>query len=210
MSESNEQRLHALAREVAAHLGFEWAYAAGQAESHLACFDGPDGSTMVLHFDGYGSKQRLAVRGRYPQSVQTRHGYVSFHPRDDAPHVTFSLTRLPHHVAKDILRRFVPAYLAAYEKAVAQRQRCLQVQTNEREGNRRLAEALGLTAANDGSVRFYRSPLDPGNGPTVFGHLETSLYGGAPNVKMELHGIPFETALEIAALLAPLTKRGER
>jgi len=207
MSENNARQLHALAREVAAHLGFEWAYQAQQAVTHLAYLSGPNGSTMVLSFDRpYGTARRLEVSGRYPDSVQTHHGHVSFYPHGGAPRITLSSSRSARDVARDVARRFVAAYLAAYEKSVVQRERCLAEMAQEQACNGRLAAALGLKGSESG-VSFYRSTY-PDPGPSTFGSLETSLYGGSPNVKMELHGVPFETALAIAALLAPLT-RGE-
>jgi hypothetical protein len=77
---------------------------------------GPDGVKLCLSYDS--RKQRLRVGGDYPRQDGKLFPYSG---KDQPDSITLNPQREPAGIAKDILRRFIPAYLEAFRKGVEQK-----------------------------------------------------------------------------------------
>ena len=199
----NKPSLQELGRSVAQNMGFEWHYIPPQDEDYgrnRAEIGGPGGCSVVITGDGYNWEQsdRVEVYGTWPKSLDRRDGNrVDFMPyRDNRPdNITCAISRGSVSIARDILRRYVPAYLPAYEKQVEYRQEYLQKEAAVNAAYEELAEAMGEPPSNNGSHRLRYSDDQP------FGDITISAYKGI-SARFDIHNVPMDKALQIARILA--------
>jgi hypothetical protein len=103
------------ARLIACNLeGWTWEEPKNEADrNYRQLLAGPDGARLQLRCDKYSG--RIAVHGEYPREGGTIYPW-SDKERPNA--ITVSAQREPLAIAKDIERRYLPAYLAAYRKGM--------------------------------------------------------------------------------------------
>jgi hypothetical protein len=100
-----------LAQQIASHLdGWTWDEPNNEHMDDWQVLAGPDGAKLHLHFDKYGG--RMAIHGEYPRSGGT---IYPWRDKDRPNDITVSSQREPR---RDIQRRFLQAYLAAYRKGL--------------------------------------------------------------------------------------------
>jgi hypothetical protein len=123
----------------------------------------PDGLTFDLHLNGYES--RVAVRGNWPRDG----GEQCVTPREairydtEAAKIQVGAERDPAAAAKDIARRFLPAYREQYAACLARVEQRNAYQNKVTANTRRLADVLGLDGSDKNSVRIAdgRGELHP-------------------------------------------------
>jgi hypothetical protein len=101
-----------LAQQFASHLeSWTWEEPKNEDMDDWQVLAGPDGAKLHLRFDKYGG--RIAILGEYPRSGGT---IYPWRDKDRPNDITVSAQREPRVIARDIERRFLQAYLAAYRK----------------------------------------------------------------------------------------------
>ena len=75
-----------------------------------------DGAELTLSNGSYDIQNRFAIRGSYP----TMRGYGVYRPKSAPSRITCAETRTAAAIAGDISRRYLPAYLVAWQEAVAE------------------------------------------------------------------------------------------
>ena len=204
------RRFDALGRSLAAAFnadgveGGGWTHEAGHAGFGSVTLRHPRGLRLwVWHLHGNrkgAAGRRLTVEGAYP------HGYDGPTPQS----ITVSMDREPVPMARDIVRRLLPNYLATIDHAleqarVAQRERQARIVMN-----RRLEQTLpALALHQDASAhqapdrkssywyggRFCLSPSAARASGTV------RLNDDASHMDVNLTDVPADVALQILALL---------
>ena len=138
-------------------------------------------SELGIHF--YPERGRLHLSGRYPGWGSGWRHYTD----TDEPRITVSADREPEAVAKDIARRFWPAYLAEHELAREQYARHVAY-TRRREAYRQL-----LAQAGQGQILpHFESEVDGPHWRAIVGR----------RVELRLTDIDIETACEVVRLVA--------
>jgi hypothetical protein len=104
-----------LAKKIAGHLeGWTWEEPKNEGvDDSWQVLAGPDGAKLNLRYDKY--RCRIAIHGGYPKSGGT---IYPWHDKDRPNDITVSAQREPLAIAKDIERRYLQAYLAAYCKGL--------------------------------------------------------------------------------------------
>lgn len=145
----------ALARNVAAELGEGWA---GREWYHAygALIDGPDGESLYLRIDTYGTNRRVRISGSYEEFRDiTRYGAGD-------PEITVAPNKAPRLIARDIARRLLPDYRETLETLRYRKARHDAAEMRERAVMGRLGEILpdyqggrfGRHGQVNGTVRY--------------------------------------------------------
>lgn len=105
--------IQSIAKQVAQQLGWQYQQPKDTTDTWQikawAYLSGPDNARLCLHVDTW--KKRISVSGDYA-------GGMMAHAKDRPDTVTVSAERCPNAIAKDIQRRYLPAYLEAYARSV--------------------------------------------------------------------------------------------
>jgi hypothetical protein len=183
--------------------GGGWTHEAGHACYGTVALRHPRGLGFTLVHEGRYRKgaagRRLSVRGIYPQDSNVR--------KPDP--ITVSMDRDPTAMARDIVRRWLPDYLATIDQALEMARTAERQRAARRAMNRRMEQVLpGLRNPH---VSDYEAP-----------HRETSWWSGAEwaskeaparasgevrlssdarTANLKLTGVPAELVLDILALL---------
>jgi len=155
-----------------------------------------DGVSFFLELVG----SRIEARGIYPRGVT---GYVFSPYGERAPHCTVAARRNPASIAREIDRRFMPAFLAAHRKAVA------DVEEQRLSLERARAVAEQIAEASGGTLyRFDRRLEEQWSVHVPDGVIRVrSSSPEQPDIRFELHGAPSALAFRVAAALRPSRKR---
>lgn len=78
---------------------------------------GADGERLDLSIDAYGQRGRIGVSVGWPQLPDGTTWYPSKYRDEASPSITVSADKLPLVIARDIVRRVLPAYRALLGKA---------------------------------------------------------------------------------------------
>ncbi|WP_372412637.1 hypothetical protein [Streptomyces luteireticuli] len=201
----------ALGRAVAAAFneggveGGGWVHQAGDACYGSVTLSHPRGLGLHIwhenkHRKG-GAGRRLTVKGTYP------HG-SSVHRAD---HITVSLDREPRAMARDIVRRFLPGYLATIDQAIAAAQEAERHRQARAAVNRRIEQILprvcgigGVKPHQDpGRTQSYWSRPGVATGQaSVLASGSTTLATSACSMDLKLTDVPTEVALQILELIS--------
>jgi len=131
----NTEQFHELARQVAAHLG--WNFDEDTADWYVR-LKHPQMAGMALQLKQRNG--RLVISGVYINDLT--HGY--FGPSHDSePRITVSATREAASIAQDIERRLLPQYCSEYEKYRLRFEEARQDLAERQDALRQLAAALG-------------------------------------------------------------------
>jgi hypothetical protein len=148
----------------------------------------PDGAAIYFYTDGPWLKAvRVRISGSYPESTD---GQVFWPHNSDRPRISCAISRGPEAIAKDVARRFIPAYTKEYEKqlqAVARHERNLETETCIMDT---LAALLQTTVYNPSG----RDPAISYNGHKITAHGD--------RVYFRTSGVDFDKAQAIAKILA--------
>lgn len=200
MSERVTVDVPALAREVAAALadGWEVKPADGDTVAYASLRRASDGAEFYMHHDSY--RGRLTIGPSWPRDPRTRD---TFEPYVYAPNARGGSDRIrvesigvgpsrpPAAIAREIARRFLPAYLPQYAEAVRLQQASETANTGAAALVRELAAILSEPARDTHDGRGFRIYRD---GAT----FEVSRHG---SVKIEVNS-DADLARAIARLLA--------
>ncbi|MFJ3366416.1 hypothetical protein [Streptomyces anthocyanicus] len=193
----------AAALNTAAVEGGGWTHEAGHASYGTVELRHPRGLGFSLVHEGRYRKgaagRRLSVRGIYPRDTNVRR----------AEPVTVSMDREPAAMVRDIVRRWLPAYLATIDQALEMARVAERERAARRAMNRRMEQVLpGL---HNPHVSAYEAP-----------HRDVSWWSGAKwsrkeaparasgkvrlssdarTANLELTGVPAELVLDILALI---------
>lgn len=145
--------------------------------------------------------RRLKVEGCYSTEY---HGW-----RADS--ITVSMDRPAPAIARDIVRRFLPGYLATVDASIQAARKAEEERQARRRFNRRLADAIpGLhamggydPAREPDRTRSYWSSPEYDNTSTALagGHITVASDGSSANITLD--GVPQELALRVLALIHP-------
>ncbi|MFJ3182587.1 hypothetical protein ACIPJN_29930 [Streptomyces sp. NPDC086796] len=145
--------------------------------------------------------RRLKVEGRYSSEY---HGW-----RADS--ITVSMDRPAPAIARDIVRRFLPGYLATVDASIQAARKAEEERRARRRLNRRLADMIpGLRARGgydpaqepDRTRSYWSSPVyDETSTALVGGHIALASDGQTANIALD--AVPQELALRILALVHP-------
>ncbi|WP_432041075.1 hypothetical protein [Streptomyces chartreusis] len=193
----------AAALNTAAVEGGGWTHEAGHACYGTVRLCHPRGLGFTLIHEGSYRKgaagRRLSVRGTYPRDSSVR----------QAEPITVSMDRDPTAMIRDIVRRWLPAYLATIDQALESARTAERHRAARRAMNRRMEQVLpGL---HNPHVSDHEAP-----------HRDTSWWSGAQwspkaaparasgkvrlssdarTANLELTGVPAELVLDILALI---------
>lgn len=206
--------LRDLGRRIAGALGKGWELLPGGegeremtgAQLWYVHLRAPGGEEIGVRLDRY--KARLEVRPSFPR--RTDGGYSDWGPssydqENPRPAMGVDALKDPAKIAADIKRRFLPAYLEQYQKALARK-----AETETAQGKRlELAEKLVKALAPMGELSRSRNNNDTQD--ASFNRL-SPLYGeltashDADTVDIKVTSVPAAVALKIAALLSKVER----
>jgi hypothetical protein len=159
-------------------------------QDSLQVLVGPDGAKLDLHYDKRHS--RLSIGGVYPFDGNS---VYPWNDKDRPTDITVSASRQPSVIAREVERRFLPAYLAAYRKGLEQFTKAKAHKQSKEE----LALKLARLCGEDQRLRGFE-----------FSHYGAeSMWLGVrvdgPNlVKVSIESLPAQKAEEVLkVLLAP-------
>ncbi|MER7688751.1 hypothetical protein [Streptomyces sp. NPDC097610] len=193
----------AAALDAAAVEGGSWGHEAGHASYGTVELRHPRGLGFTLVHEGSYRKgaagRRLSVRGIYPRDSNVRR----------AEPITVSMDRDPTAMVRDIVRRWLPAYLATIDQALEMARTAECERVARRAMNRRMEQVLpGL---HNPHVSDYEAPhrdiswwsgaeWSPKEAPArASGKVRLS--GDARTANLELTGVPADLVLDILALI---------
>ncbi|MFB8401177.1 hypothetical protein [Streptomyces sp. NPDC055912] len=172
------------------------------------------GKLKLLHPSGLGiglwqryayrkgeAGKRLTVEGVFP------HGYAGLRPEG----ITVGLHRPPALMAKDIVRRFLPGYLAKIGEALAAAADAEREEQARIAMNRRIARVLpnishGPVSPHEASGRrttYWSGGLDSLAPLPAIASGQVTLNHNAQTMDVKLSNVPAGLALQILALLDP-------
>ena len=193
----------AAALNTAAVEGGSWTHEAGHASYGTVELRHPRGLGFSLVQEGSHRKgaagRRLSVRGIYPRDSGGRH----------ADRITVSMDRDPAAMAQDIVRRWMPDYLATIGQALEMVRTAEREREARRDMNRRMGQILPglfnphvsdyeaphrrISWFNAGEYSAKRAPARASG--------KVTLSGDARDARIELTGVPANLVLDILALL---------
>lgn|SRR5262245_17219254 len=135
-------------------------------------------------------KTRITVHANYPKTDDGRELW----PRegDRAPMITIAADKTPDQIARDIVRRFLPAYDTAWTLQIAERDR----QNDYAAATRRTADALIAAGARPSHHQHSRESV------TVYFGSDSHIYSAraeGESVYFERISAPIAAALDIVA-----------
>jgi hypothetical protein len=163
----------------------------------------PDGASFYVEVEG----SRYRVGGRYPRPEGGGSDYVPY--GIERPGAAMTQSKAPDQIARDIARRFLPAYLSLYATCQARKAQDEAARADAAAVAGRLSTVLGVRSREDRVNQpgdrhtFYLYTL-PGS---AHGTVEVS-YGGS--VKIELSGVPETMAVALCEVIrawTPETKK---
>lgn len=182
------------AADLAAELGGGWTVPVEHAHETGARIQHWDGRAIYVYVQAYGSAawDKAEVSGKYPTRTDSND---TFQPRNSPDRISIGTRRDVKAAARDLTRRFLNDYTAAYTAGLA-----LKAQHEEGERLRdRDVERIRATAPG-----MYDTPREGRMSwsPRVagFGHFRVSSGGGG--VAIEIHNVSTDVAVEIAEVLA--------
>lgn len=177
----NIKALREVGRQIGIALGTFWSLDEDDDSTYCVYIRGQEGATIVIRPTGYkyDPNGRLVISGRYPH-CPTWFDY-------DDKHITVAATKDALTITKDIRRRFLPQYLRVYGEVLERKREYEERELLRQQHLQELARVLGTEARNN---RVYI----PGD---IYGSCEAR----SDTVDFNISGVPFETALKIAALL---------
>ena len=210
----DNQALHALASDIAAHLGDGWTVVTNGDNGHRDFYErvphlrrASDGAQFYLH-GSWSGKGRIYVGADWPKDAQGREvrPYFSAYSENGAapPSITFTETKAPALAAKDIARRFLPAFLPLWDKQVKA----------VASSNQYLAEraSLALQVANilDGEVKTAAD----GNSIVRLGYRESGIHEvdfdvDNETVSIKVRGLTLDQLRHIHQLFSVITDSDE-
>ncbi|WP_432159146.1 hypothetical protein [Streptomyces sp. bgisy153] len=184
--------------------GGGWTHEAGHACYGTVELRHPRGLGInLVHEGGYrkgAAGRRLSVRGIYPRDSDVR----------SAEPITVSMDRDPTAMARDIVRRWMPAYLATIDKALEMARQAERDRAARRAMNRRMEQILpGLRNPH---VSAYEAPhrhdswwsggeYSPKEAPARASGKVTLSGDGSKARRIELTDVPADLVLDILALI---------
>lgn len=197
-----------IARQVARLLGEGWSFQEKRTPDGRLCW-----WSEIWHKDGYGlhlssdrTGKRLVVSGEWPKDAKGetyRPSSYSHSTDPQAPEITVSKDRPADQIAKDITRRFLPAYLRAWT-AMKERARA----SDEYEAAKgslidRLAVIPGMRRyqyPHWGSRKEDRLDFSSGaGGPGRYVHGDVEVF--RDNVNIKVNGLDPDTAEKVLRLI---------
>jgi hypothetical protein len=188
---TSEAKLAELAPALAELLGPTWLV--GEEAARPRGWDHPEdtgrrlwcrhetGATFGVNFDSWGSRQRFDTFGTWPEYTtpaerrQTANGgeAVTYHrvtPRELPSEITVAGTKTPAQVARDIVRRWVGPFLAAWVDARAEADR---MQSHEDQGRSLAVELAGLLGVmpRDGAIYWGSASIRVSGSSVYFDRL---------------------------------------
>jgi hypothetical protein len=178
-----------LAQQVATHL-VDWPYNEPLSHEQCARLVHHSGARLLLRWSNSGwDRSRLSIDGFYPTTNN-----ANFFP-SPIKRITVSATRPPHHIAGDILRRFIPAYIPAFNNADTLQQAYI-AKLKRRDGF--IDQLATITAGDIDTCGIVNATQGITGQP--WGSFEVYLDG---TVQVELRNLDLETACELATLVFP-------
>jgi hypothetical protein len=162
-TERRMAELRAFCNQVATAMGDGWhvVTAEGDRDPHLV--RASDGAEFYIGY-GWREKHRLTVGAAWPKDATGKPHVPYFSEYSDnggsSPSISFAATKTPQQAARDIERRFLPAFLPLWAKQAASVQATNKYSADKKELAHRIAWILGGTAAenprneNDSTVRL--------------------------------------------------------
>jgi hypothetical protein len=182
-----------LAQQIASHLeGWTWDEPKNEHMDDWQVLAGPDGAKLHLRFDKYGG--RIAIHGEYPRSGGT---IYPWRDKDRPNDITVSAQREPRVIARDIERRFLQAYLAAYRKGLEMLNTANAHEQAKKDLAARLAKLCGEPLRTNG-LEFSRYQAD------CF-HLEVRV-DNPDRVRMTIDGLDGQQAEAVLMFLLQQAK----
>lgn len=166
--------------QVALYLGQPWKFNRLRQPSNY-WFEIIDGSGRGLHFRA--DRRKFSISGIFPPGMMS--GY-----RNDYKTIGVSITRPAKDIATDIIRRFLPHYLHAYDNALIR-------YAQEKETQQRLSYiAQSLATVTGGRIAEH------GRGArTVYFEHAIAEISRDERVTLDLRNLSIEQAIRIAAIL---------
>ena len=191
----DDATLGILARDVARHLGPNWTLdtsALGERHRPLA-LNRPDGARLLIGFDDWTRARRVEIWGTYPDRIRITHRL----PRHE---ITVSRARGAQVIAREIVRRLLPAYqpdLCRAREIVLRRAQ--QKQDRDRLAEQ-ITEALPRTQLIEDEARGTLScDLREALPGRAWGSIDLDRDGQAATV--DLHQIPAYVVVRVVAAL---------
>lgn len=114
-----------------------------------------DGVSFYIHGPSYQRKDKLYIGGKWPQNPRTNQMAV---PYGERPSIGVSPSRSPEQIAREIERRFLPAFVPLYAKMAEQIANDERLNDGAMDLARKVAEVLGKPITKDwrNDVAFSR------------------------------------------------------
>jgi hypothetical protein len=187
----------ALAQAIAPHLGEPWKFKEPGERSYWGEIEGAGGMELSISLRGYGAQAgKATISGHYrTRDAEGNH----YSDRDAPPPIHVDSKRDPAAIAKDIARRLLPAYVAAFarhEKTIDEWNASIALTADT---IRHIAAAVPTIAGRIGhDGKSLSIDLRGEDRAYMWGDLKAS----GEDVSFELRNIPRDVAVAMLRILA--------
>ena len=155
-----------------------------------------DNITINIQNSGYQKENKISISGSYPHDC---HGGISYHDLRN-PSIGCSKDKTAEQIARDIQKRFLPAYLEDLQKVLTTNKKTQEYADANYQTINTLADLLGITPEKDHRNEYFLRVYNTLQG--LHG-LEVNYYGSRVDMKLEL--TPGQ-AVEVLTLLKTFEK----
>ncbi|WP_432158574.1 hypothetical protein [Streptomyces sp. bgisy153] len=171
---------------------------------------------LVLHHHGLGLgiqvwRHKTYLKGAAGRRLKVEGNYATEYHGWRADPITVSMDRPAGAIARDIVRRFLPGYLATVDASLQAARKAEEERQARRRFNRRLADAIpGLRVRGgyhparepDRTRSYWSSPVyDEKSTALAGGHITVASDGATANIVLD--DVPQDLALRILELIHP-------
>ena len=144
---------------------------------------------------GYQSEHKISISGSYPKDC---HDGISYHGLKN-PHINCADSKTPEQIARDIQKRFLPAYLEDLQKVIEMNTKTQQYADARYQIIKTLADLLGVEPEKDHRNEYsLRLPSQLYYRHCGLQKIEVDYYGTRVDLKLELTP---EQAIKVLTLL---------
>jgi hypothetical protein len=189
--------LQSLVQMVAYKLGVGWSWVEPSTSDRMwkeypnehGKIAGPEGASLDISYDS--RKKRLHISGNWPRDEKG-----NLYPSRERPDSIYcGSEREPVAIGKDILRRYLPAYMETYKRGLELLKQHQNFESGKTALLAKVAEVIGVTPSNHRENHLHYYPSG-GEG----GYFEVRV--DAPDsVEIHIRSLPADKAIKVCKLL---------
>lgn len=156
------------------------------------------GPRIWFRFDEQNSKGKVSVHASYPKGMDGREVFPRMEDRANGINISYKKT--PMQIADDIDRRFMPGYLAAWDKQLAEVNAANAYEMTRQANYDRLATETGAKVRRDEYDKTRVFVDWPNNRNYDKGYVHGVMVNGG-TMQFEVRSVPMDKAIKILNII---------